>query len=104
MERINPNQEIILVCQSLIPSPLAGEGKGEGRSRRHSPHLFSPPPPEWIDAAGGGRWIMTNYNKDFRIKVYLIMRTICRRLLVLLSYAFILTPLCPSAQPLENVT
>jgi len=31
------------------------------------------------------------------------MRTICRRLLVLLSYAFILTPLCSSAQPLEKV-
>lgn len=31
------------------------------------------------------------------------MLTTCRRLLVLLSYAFILTPLCSSAQPLEKV-
>jgi len=69
MERINPNQEIILVCQSLIPSPLAGEGKGEGRSRRHHPHLFPLPPQEGEEAGGERRWIMTNYNKDFRIKV-----------------------------------
>ena len=31
------------------------------------------------------------------------MLTTCRRLLVLLSYTLILTPLCSSAQPLEKV-